>query len=447
MTVRQRVLLGGLALCGAAQAVLARQGAAGGGILAHRYALLAGILLWGLLGAVGVACALQAPARQVLGLLLVIGVLVPVAALSAKAPLSDDLYRYAWDGVVQTSGTDPYRYPPLDPHLASLRDPYLFPPGHYPRINRPAVRTIYPPVAEAWFAVEHLIVPRSAHDLGYEIVGLLLVLALLGVLLALLEDRRRLSLWVLSPLPAVEVVANAHVDALALLLTLLSVLLARRRPLPAVALLAAATLVKLYPAVLLPLLLVDRRARVRKVVLFVGLCGAAYLPHVFAVGRQVIGYLPGYLREEHYGQGSRYLLLGLLGLGGTAASVAVVVLAALALALVLRARLPLPESATRLLVVLLLLATPVQPWYALLLLGCLTAAGAWWALPVTLAAYPLYFAAVLDGDQVLLGRLGYGLAALLTGFLLTRPRQPGAQVSRESSLSRTVGHSPASNEK
>ena len=422
MTTRERRLLVVLVACGVLEMVLARTTARRGGILAHRYALLAEILVWGLVGAVGALCAVRLPGRVAVAVLLVIGVLVPVAALSRKAPLSDDLYRYAWDGIVQTSGTDPYRYPPVDPHLQSLRNDWLFPPGHFPRINRPDVRTIYPPVAEAWFTAEHLVVPLASRDVGYELVALLVALALLAVLLALLDDRRWIAPWVLSPLPALEVVSDAHVDGLALLLVLLTFLLARRRPWLAVGMLAAATLVKIYPAVLLPLLLAGPRARVRRVLLFAGLCVLAYVPHVLAVGQDVIGYLPGYLHEEHYGQGSRYLLVGMLGLTGRSASVVVAVLLGGALLLVLRARLPLAEGATRLLVVLLLVVTPVQPWYALLLLGCLTAAGAWWALPVTLAAYPLYFAAVLDGDQVLLGRVGYGLAALATGFLLTRPR-------------------------
>ena len=147
---RSRLLLAGLMLVGVAQVVLARFTAARGGILAHRYALLAEVLAWGLLGAVGVALALRLPSRSCLPVLLVIGLLVPVAALSRKAPLSDDLYRYAWDGIVQVHGTDPYRYPPDAEQLRALRVPWLFPPQHRTQLNRPAVRTIYPPVAEGW---------------------------------------------------------------------------------------------------------------------------------------------------------------------------------------------------------------------------------------------------------------------------------------------------------
>ena len=35
--------------------------------------------------------------------------------------LSDDMYRYVWDGRVQAQGINPYLYPPKAPELAYLR--------------------------------------------------------------------------------------------------------------------------------------------------------------------------------------------------------------------------------------------------------------------------------------------------------------------------------------
>ena len=61
--------------------------------------------------------------------------------------LSDDVYRYVWDGRVQLEGVHPYRYAPVDPALGTLRDAHVF-----PRINHPEVPTIYPPLAQSLFA-------------------------------------------------------------------------------------------------------------------------------------------------------------------------------------------------------------------------------------------------------------------------------------------------------
>jgi hypothetical protein len=173
---RQLVLAGAVA-AGLVEVWLAQRSSGPGGILERRYGLLALLGAWAAVYALAVWCVLRLPARWAVPLVLVLAVALRLAAISPKAPLSDDLYRYAWDGAVQTAGIDPYRYPPAAAELTPLRDPWLWADGaahEGTQINRPTVRTIYPPVAEAWFTLEHLLVPDTAHDRGYEAVGLLL---------------------------------------------------------------------------------------------------------------------------------------------------------------------------------------------------------------------------------------------------------------------------------
>ncbi len=412
----------GLLVAGAVEVWLARRTALPGGILERRYALLAEIGGWWLAAVCALLCVRALPRRTAVLVVLGLAVVVRVAALSEKAPLSDDLYRYAWDGIVQSDGTDPYRYPPEADELAGLRNDWLFPPAwterdRISRINREGVRTIYPPVAEAWFWVEHQVLPLAWKDLGYELAGLALDLALLAVLLAMLRaqgtDPRWVALYALAPLPALESVQNAHVDTLGVLFVLGALALARRRPGAAGAVLALAALTKIYPGLLLPLLLRPGPGRWRALGAFVGVSVLAYLPHVLAVGTEVVGYLPGYLQEERYGEGERYLLVGLTGLRGTPATLVVGALLLAWLVVLLRRDLPLAVSGTLLLTGVFLLSTPVQPWYALLLLALAVLARSWEALAVAAAAYPLFFATILDGPAATAGRVSYGAAALV----------------------------------
>jgi len=102
-----------------------------------------------------------------------------VAVLESPIMLSSDLYRYLWDGRVQWAGISPYRYPPAAPELAPLRDEAVF-----PKINRPTKVTVYPPGAEAVFALAARIAPNSivawrAFLLASEIVTVVLLIALL----------------------------------------------------------------------------------------------------------------------------------------------------------------------------------------------------------------------------------------------------------------------------
>ena len=429
----------GLLASGAAQVLLAHRTARPGGILEHGYVLLAEIGLWWLAFVAAVLCVRALPRRVAVPLVLGLAVAVRVAALADKAPLSDDLYRYAWDGAVQHAGIDPYRYPPNAEQLRPLRTQegldWLWPPqqagsARESLLNRESVPTIYPPVAEAWFAVVHAVVPLSARDRGYETVGLLLDLAVLAALLALLRaggrDPRFVALYALAPLPVLEAVQNAHVDVLAVLFALGALALAERRPAAAGSVLALAALVKVYPGLLLPLLARRPGTRLPVLAAFAVTCALAYLPHVLAVGPRVVGYLTGYLAEERYREGTRYLLLGLFGLRGTAATI-VVALAVLALGLwLVRGDLPLPEAGVRLFAGVLLLVTPVQPWYALLLLALAALTGAWWAIPVAAAGYPLYVTTILNGPAVAVGRVSYGLAAavvLIGGAVAVRRRR------------------------
>ena len=427
----RRAPAAGFAVAAVAGAVLSLVVATGAPIRNDRWAILGRLAPWAGAWAVGVVCALRLPRRVAVPAVFAVAVVLRLAALGGEPVLSDDLYRYAWDGRVQLSGTDPYRYTPSSTHLADLREDWLWPdaegcarlqrPEGCTRINRPTVHTIYPPVAEAWFTVVERVAGIGARHKAWQVAGFLtdvaLVALLPGVLRAWKRDERWTALYALSPVPVLEVVNNGHVDGIAALFVVLALLAAaRRRPALAGALVGAAALVKLYPAVLALAFVAAPPGRRRTALVQVGGAAAAvvslaYLPHVVAAGARVLGYLPGYLGEERYGEGGRYLLAGLLGLpAGLAAVLAGAGVAAVAAWVLLR-RPPPARGCAAILGALLLAVTPVQPWYAVTLLAVATVAGAPAWAAVAVAGYPYFFAVILDSPHaVALGRLSYGVA-------------------------------------
>jgi hypothetical protein len=238
------------------------------------------------------------------------------------------------------------------------------------------------------------------------------------------HDPRLAAWWCLSPVAVVELAGNAHVDGLAVALSVAAVLVARRRPGLAGGLVGAAAMVKLYPALLL--VAVGRRRPVLAGSCFAAVCALAYLPHVVAVGPKVIGYLPDYLREEHYDQGGRFLLLSVIPLPQhLLPAVAAGLLLAVVVA-VWRAGLPASRAAPILLGALLLVATPVQPWYAVSVAALGLLDRAWWWAVLAVVAWPYFVAVILDDpDADSLGRAGYGvaLAAILALVLVDRHRR------------------------
>ncbi len=406
--------------------------ARGAPILEARWGILVRLGMWAAAWAVAVVCALRLPHRVVVPAILAVGVLLRAAALSGPPTLSDDLYRYSWDGRVQREGINPYRYSPQSPALAHLREPWLFPeaarcadigrPPNCSRINRSTARTIYPPLAQVWFLGVYEVAGIDARHKAWQVAGLLADTALLALLPLVLRawgrDTRWTALYALSPVPVVEAVNNGHVEGLAALLIVVALLVAaRRRPGWAGALIGAAALVKLYPAILVAGLAgvatSRRSALLRAAAGATAVVAVGYLPHVLTVGVRVLGYLPGYLREEDYDKGGRYLLVDVLGLpAGVTAALAAAALAAVVLWVLVRRPSP-PRAFAALLGGLLLAATPVQPWYAVTLLALAAVGGspAWSA--VTAAAYPYFFAVILNVDNaIMIGRLSYGTALI-----------------------------------
>lgn len=414
--------------------------------------------LWWLLFAVTAFALMRAPRRPAVVTALVLGVAAGAVSLVHTAVLSDDLYRYVWDGRVMAAGINPYRYAPNDPHLAFLHDRWLWPtdaecvargkivhPGDVPciRINRPGMRTIYPPVAQLWFLLEHAVIPAGARDLGWEVAGLVLATAT-GVLLAWLlhrtgRDPRWVVLWACSPVVALEAVQSAHVDSLAALLVAAGTAvlltahgfpdaLGRGRTAGAAALVAAAGLVKLYPFVLIPGLFQRRRPTAWLTAAAVTVVG--YAPFTRGVGGGVLGSLGVYLHQEGYSEGARFRLLALTGLSGTPVKVLAYLVVAAVLVLALLRRLGPPLTATlTVFLTLLLVATPGEPWYELVLLVLIVLSGRWeWCLFIV-ADYSTYLTTMLGGPDASLPR-GLYIAALVLGLGVTvwRRRRDNSEV-------------------
>ena len=140
----------------------------------------------------------------------------------------------------------------------------------------------------------------------------------------------------------------------------------------------------------------------------------AYLPHLVSVGASVLGYLPGYLREEGYGSGFRFALLTWLVPDAWAIALAAGIIAVVAVAVTRLGSPDEPWHGSALMVgTVLIVTSPAYPWYALLLVG-LVALGArpeW--LAVAAAGYLAQYAAEVGLASGTARQLGYGGAVLL----------------------------------
>lgn len=377
----------------------------------HRSPFVAWTLIAWTVFALAVLALRFVPAKWMTWLVVGGGLVVGLAAIAGPPNTSTDSARYAWDGIVQHAGISPYAHTPQSTALSGLRPDWLFPDkvdgtckpleprfrglgdgadGHCVAINRPDVVTIYPPMAQLWFAAVRAFVPATAQYMPFQVAGLLLSL---GVTVGLVVVLRKLgrptwwaALWAWSPLVASEAVTNSHVDALgAALATAGAVLVAFGRPIWGGIALGAATATKLIPALVYPPLL-GRWRNWWAIPVGIAVFGLLYVPYVLMTGLDVLGYLPGYLSEEGYEDGSRFALVSLV-FHGDAATLVVGLLVLLAAFAAWRLSDPArPWSGEVLLIgVTFLAVSPRYPWYALLLIPFVVLSGRWEWLSIGLA--------------------------------------------------------------
>ncbi len=196
-----------------------------------------------------------------------------------------------------------------------------------------------------------------------------------------------------------------------------------RRSLTGGALIGLAICTKVTPLLIGPAVL--RRRRPVAVISAAAFATAVvYLPHVLAVGSGVIGFLPGYLQQEGYSDGTRFLLLGALLPGKWAIGAAFVILAVTALFVLLRGDPDRPWRGALLMTgVALAVTTPPFPWYTMLLVMLVAIDGRVEWLGFAMVKY-LTVTSPVPGVTVninTISRLGYALVfAFAVGVSLAR---------------------------
>lgn len=185
--------------------------------------------------------------------------------LPATPALSDDFYRFRWDGLLVSDGHNPFaetpqqllQHPPADSAALPMTELRRL----RPRLNSPRYFSVYPPVCQGLYGVAAGLFPDSQTGFLF-VVRLALLLADAGaaaLLLWLLPlagwPARRALAYLLHPLAIVEVAGNVHMEGVAVFFLLLTgALLVRRRTRLAAGALALAVATKLLPLLALPLL-------------------------------------------------------------------------------------------------------------------------------------------------------------------------------------------------
>ena len=223
-------------------------------------------------------------------LILGFGLLFRLILLFSPPSLSDDVYRYAWEGYLQTQGVNPYRFPPEAAELTNLRNEI------WGKVNNKDASAIYPPLLQALHAGIYWVF-RSIW--GYKLFFLAIEVLLVWILFRLLRIRKRnmgnIIFYVWNPLVVVETAGSGHHEVCSSALLLGSVLFCLTdQHRKSVFLLASSVLCKLYPVFGLPFF--AKRIPSKHFVWFPLILAGGYLPYASA-GSHLFSALQ-YYREK-----------------------------------------------------------------------------------------------------------------------------------------------------
>lgn len=200
---------------------------------------------------------------------IVVGIAARCVLVLTFPSLSDDVYRFFWDGnLVAHLGISPYHMLPSE-----LTDTHADIPGHlfatYPLLNSPEYYSVYPPVLQLVFAL-------AAWCAGGDIATFAIVMKLMYVgaeclslhwMYLLLREYKRIpdtTYYVMNPLVIIEGVGNLHAEILVISCVLgMLFFLRRSRVLTSGMLMSLAIGLKLLPALFLPFVATHMHKKVR----------------------------------------------------------------------------------------------------------------------------------------------------------------------------------------
>jgi len=188
-------------------------------------------------------------------------ILFRVVVLFNIPNLSDDFYRFIWDGRLWASGFHPFAEVPSF-YMSRPSDIPGIDEALFQKLNSPDYFTIYPPVAQLIFWLAVKISPTSIYGsvLVMKVVAFMAEIGSLKVMQRLLSGlglpAKRILIYALNPLIILELVGNAHLEAVLIFFLLLSVFLLLNKKVSTAAMaFSGAICVKLIPLIFLPSLI------------------------------------------------------------------------------------------------------------------------------------------------------------------------------------------------
>jgi len=330
--------------------------------------------------------------------LIALGVLLRVLLVFAFPTISDDIYRFMWDGRLLHEGIHPLSWKPSE--LLAQGQLSVNITALYPYLNSQEYYTVYPPISQIVYYLSTMGVEWSWGTSSI-IMKLILLLAELGTAYFIYKILSHFSIskwWLLvyflNPLLIVELTGQLHFEGLMVCFLAGSIYtLIQKRYFLSGSLLAASVAVKLLPLMFIPVLanyLWEKQGFKAFSAGFVGVMSILFIPFIFTLDfSHFFASINLYFQKFEFNS-SIYYLLRQLGYWLTGYNQIIIIgplLTLVSLWAILKISLKKKDTADMKLVITrmfycfsiyLFLTTTVHPWYLTMLLLLSIFHNKWW---------------------------------------------------------------------
>ncbi len=323
------------------------------------------------------------PEGKKLHLLIFVGIGVRVASVFWFPQLSDDIYRFIWDGRITHHGMQPYAYLPIDivNQLPSLAEGDIL-----SKMNSPEYYTVYPPVSQMVFYLSSWLgLNLGVSSILMKIIFLIAELTTLSFSLKILSKQKQsptlILIYWLNPLIIIEGIGNLHFEIVMIAFLAAAIYYwTIERHYRAMILLALSVGSKLLSLLILPYLLWQIRWRkgIKVLAFFVLMSLLVFSPLLLGLNyTEFLSSIDLYFRKFEFNAGPYYVLrwLGFKASGfnliayiGPLLGISFIIIS-MWIAIKEKCKDPITYLYV-IMIIYLLLATTVHPWYLSIPLFC-----------------------------------------------------------------------------
>ena len=217
--------------------------------------------------------------KNILPKLVAMAVFIRLIACFSFPALSDDIYRFVWDGELNLKGISVYEFKPSQIQDSTLQDQQVL----FKNLNSKNYFSVYPPVSQMVFAIGAYIGKgiywKTVFIKLILLFGEIGIIVLIGQMLKVHnKSKQKILFYAYNPLVIIEICGNAHFEGLALLALLTTAHLIYRNKIWLTGFtFASAVLIKLNPLIYLPVLMLQFKKRVHALILLSGSLSTALL--------------------------------------------------------------------------------------------------------------------------------------------------------------------------